>query len=89
MSKEWLIQIQGVIRRGDARIAAEVCVSTPESVAGEAEYRCRVRLSPFLRREVEIAGMDSQQAEKLATAFAKSIIGDELLEDEAGQRIQW
>jgi len=33
--------------------------------------------------------MDSQQAEELATAFAKSIIGDELLEDEAGQRIQW
>lgn len=89
MCKEWLVQIQGFIRRGDARIAAEVCVSTPESVAGEAEYRCRVRLSPFLRREVEIAGMDSQQAEKLATAFAKSIIGDELLEDEAGQWIQW
>ncbi|MGY8564435.1 hypothetical protein L0938_13555 [Paracidovorax citrulli] len=89
MSKEWLIQVKGFIRRGDARIPAEVGVSTPESVDGETEYRCRIRLSPFLRREVEIAGMDSQQAEKLATAFAKSIIGDELLEDEAGQGIQW
>ena len=89
MSKEWPIKIQGFIRRRDARIAAEVRVSTPESVAGETEYRCRVRLSPFLRREVEIAGMESRQAEQLATAFAKLIIGDEVLEDEAGQRIQW
>lgn len=89
MSKEWLIQIQGFVRRGDARLPAEVCVSRPEAVAGETEYRCRVRVLPFLRREVEIAGMDSDQAEELATAFAKSIIGDDFLVDEAGQRIQW
>lgn len=89
MSKEWLIQVRGFVRRGHARLPAEVCVSRPEAVAGGAEYRCRVRALPFLKREVEIAGVDAHQAEELAVGFAKSIIGDELLEDESGQRIQW
>lgn len=89
MSNEWPIHVQGFIRRGDARLPAEVCVSRPEPVAGAAEYRCRVRTVPFLRREVEIAGVDAHQAETLAIAVAKSLIGDDLLEDESGQRIQW
>lgn len=89
MSKEWLIQVRGFVRRGDARLPAEVCVSRPEAVAGGAEYRCRVRALPFLKGEVEIAGVDAHQAEELAVGFAKSFIGDELLEDEYGQRIQW
>ena len=89
MSTEWLICIEGFAIRADECLRTSIRVSSPDRVAGVGEYRCRVSVTPFLNKEVEIAGIDSQQATELASAFARSIVGVDWLEDEAGRKTHW
>ena len=84
MSEEWLACITGFAVRGDERVPTNVRISHPVRASGEEEFRCRVRVTPFLSKDVEIAGISSSQALELSKRFASAIIGDEWLKDERG-----
>lgn len=84
---EWFVNISCFLRTEGRDRSLEIRISEPFPVHGEVEYRCLVQSSELLRHDVEIAGIDANQARALSVAFVKSMTGDAELIDQDGNPV--
>lgn len=84
MTVRWFVRFTGLLRSSGGDSPIEICISEPVPVLGEVEYRCLVRSDLLFEHDVEIAGINEDQAGQLAIEFVTAMLGDAQLTDADG-----
>lgn len=84
---DWFVNISCLLRAEGRDRSIKIRISEPFPVQREVEYRCLVQAPELLRRDVEIAGIDADQARALSVEFVKSMAGDFELIDQDGNHV--
>lgn len=74
------------IGEDDEKQLCHLSISEPET-NDEDDNFCRVQLTPLLKNEKRIIGIDESQAKQLAIDFVKSLLNGKELTDTDGNKI--